>query len=174
LREAPGSESSITTTARIRAMRALVDETAALFHRLRASAASLYGEGESAAGRRGVLRGLSRAGPQTVPQMARARPVSRQHIQVLVDALLEDGLVELLDNPAHRRSHLIRLTSRGEAVCREMERVEDQVYSALARAMPLEELEVAVRTLRSVRSLLADEARWRPAMVAGRGGSRKP
>ncbi len=155
-------------------MRALVDETTALFHRLRASAALLYGEGESTAGRRGVLRGLARTGPQTVPQMARARPVSRQHIQALVDALLEDGLLELVDNPAHRRSHLVRLSARGEAACREMEHVEDQVYAALAGTLPRDDLETAVRTLRSVRTLLADEARWRLAMTAGRGGSRKP
>lgn len=172
LREPPSSGSS--NTARLRAMRALVDETAALFHRLHASAALLYGDGESTAGRRGVLRGLARTGPQTVPQMARARPVSRQHIQVLVDALLEDGLVDLADNPAHRRSYLVRLTARGEAACREMEHVEDQVYSALAGALPRDDLEIAARTLRSVRTLLADEARWRPAMAAGRGGSRKP
>jgi hypothetical protein len=39
------------------------------------------------AGKRGVLKGLDRLGPQTVPQMARARPVSRQHIQTLVNRL---------------------------------------------------------------------------------------
>jgi len=55
------------------------------------------------AARRGVLRSLARLGPQTVPQMAGARPVSRQHIQTIVNALAADGLVETIDNPAHKR-----------------------------------------------------------------------
>jgi DNA-binding MarR family transcriptional regulator len=154
-------------------MLALVDETVVLFHGLRAVATLLYGEGESTAGRRGVLRGLARAGPQTVPQMARTRLVSRQHIQVLVDALREDGLVELANNPAHRRSRLVRLTKRGEATCRRMERIERRVLSSLGRRLPTAELEVTVRTLRYVRALLADETSWRPADPSPGGRRRK-
>src|SRR5436190_234471 len=90
---------------------ALIDETVALFHRLRAAAAAIHGEGELSAARRGVLRSLARAGAQTVPQIAAARPVSRQHIQTVVDALVADRLVETTDNPAHRRSVLVRLTA---------------------------------------------------------------
>jgi MarR family len=62
----------------------------------------------------GVLRGLRRHSAQTVPNMARMRPVSRQHIQELVNRLHATGLVEFEENPAHRRSHLVRLTLNGQ------------------------------------------------------------
>ena len=50
----------------------------------------------------------------SVPQMARARLVSRQHIQSHVNGLQREGLVELAENPAHKRSHLARLTPEGK------------------------------------------------------------
>ena len=71
------------------ALAVLFDAAVALFHRLRATAGEVHGQGEPTAGRRGVLRDLSRLGPQTVPQMARRRPVSRQHIQLLVNGLVD-------------------------------------------------------------------------------------
>src|SRR5262245_25632462 len=88
----------------------VIDQAVGLFHLLHALAAQLHGAGELTAGRRGVLRGLDRLGPQTVPQMARARPVSRQYIQMLVNELESEGLVELVENAAHKRSRLVRLT----------------------------------------------------------------
>ncbi len=152
--------------ARAGAARALVDEVVALFHRLRVAAAKLHGEGEASGARRGVLRGLARDGARTVPEMARERPVSRQHVQALVDALRADGLVELADNPAHRRSRLVRLTPRGEAVWRDMERVEGEVWAAATRDLGPDALDGAARTLRALRRALEDEASWLPAQGA--------
>jgi len=43
---------------------------------------------------RAVLEGLDRSGPRTVPAMARARLVTRQHIQTILNELLERKLVE--------------------------------------------------------------------------------
>src|SRR5262249_26714267 len=90
-------------TARLRQLAALQsvgDETRKLFHRLKAVAETVHGQGETSAGRRGILLDLARHGAHTVPQLARARPVSRQHIQTLVNALRTDRYVELIDNPA--------------------------------------------------------------------------
>jgi DNA-binding MarR family transcriptional regulator len=72
----------------------------------------------------GLLRSLRLEGPQTVPALARSRPVSRQHIQTLADAMVADGLVAYRPNPAHKRSQLVTLTAKGE-----------QVYEALARKL---------------------------------------
>src|SRR5436305_7931387 len=60
-----------------------------------------------------ALQVLQRCGPQTVPQIARARFSSRQNIQILVNRLQKEGLVELVENPDHKRSVLVRLTHRG-------------------------------------------------------------
>jgi DNA-binding MarR family transcriptional regulator len=67
----------------------------------------------SAGGEWGVLRTLVKEGPQTVPEMARSRPVSRQHCQTICNTLDAQGLVEFIDNPKHKRSKLVRATKKG-------------------------------------------------------------
>lgn len=66
-------------------------------------------------GVRNVLDQLRRDGRRTVPQLARTQDLSRQYTQRMVDRARADGLVELVDNPAHRRSRLVRLTPAGDA-----------------------------------------------------------
>ena len=66
-------------------------------------------------GVRNVLDQLRRDGERTVPQLARAQDLSRQYTQRMVDQAAADGLVELIENPAHRRSRLVRLTPAGDA-----------------------------------------------------------
>jgi DNA-binding MarR family transcriptional regulator len=68
----------------------------------------------------GVLELILLDGPATVPGVARARGVSRQHIQQQIDALLERGFVERQANPAHKRSWMIALTDKGRAVIQNM------------------------------------------------------
>jgi DNA-binding MarR family transcriptional regulator len=129
----------------------VIEETRLLFHRLKRLAEQVHGQGEATAGKRGVLRDLAHRGPRTVPQLARARPVSRQHIQVLVNGLLEEGLVERAENPAHRRSPLVRLTAKG---ARRVERMEEREAVLLARLrLPVsgDELETSARVLRALR-----------------------
>ncbi|KAA9395069.1 MarR family transcriptional regulator [Kocuria coralli] len=64
-------------------------------------------------GVRAVLDQLRREGELTVPQMARTQDLSRQFVQRMVNDAGEAGFVELIANPAHRRSSLVRLTSDG-------------------------------------------------------------
>lgn len=68
-----------------------------------------------AGGEFGVLRTLVAEGPQTVPELARTRPVSRQHCQIIVNGLFDQGLVEFVDNPRHKKSKLVRATRRGRS-----------------------------------------------------------
>ena len=68
----------------------------------------------------GFMRSLAVLGPLTVPQIAQMRPTSRQRMQRLADELEDEGLVEFIDNPKHRRSKLVRLTRKGDARYREL------------------------------------------------------
>ena len=52
-------------------------------------------------------------GPLTVSGVARAMGLTRQSVQRLADALVEDGMAEFVDNPAHRRAKLLAPTERG-------------------------------------------------------------
>ncbi|MET9663432.1 MarR family transcriptional regulator [Streptomyces sp. NPDC006510] len=78
-------------------------------------------------GVRAVLDLLREHGPMTVPQMGRAQALSRQFVQRMVNDAAAARLVEIIPNPAHQRSSLIRLTGRGGAA----------IAAALAREQSL-------------------------------------
>ncbi len=84
-------------------------------HKLRAVGGTTGSVNAAGGGTWGVLHTLVREGPMTVPQIARLRPVARQHIQVLANELEEAGLVTFKENPAHKRSKLVALTNKGRA-----------------------------------------------------------
>ncbi|HYD86369.1 MAG TPA: MarR family transcriptional regulator [Vitreimonas sp.] len=87
-----------------------------------------------AGGEWGCLRSLVKDGPQTVPAMARARPVSRQHCQTICNALEAQGLVEFIDNPRHKKSKLVRVTRKGRD---RFESMKKQFLAAAAVYAPL-------------------------------------
>jgi DNA-binding MarR family transcriptional regulator len=132
------------------ALESLIGEVVSLFHHLRTVAEKLYGFKRLSGGKRGVLRDLYRNGTQTVPQLARSRPVSRQHIQTIVNPLAEEGLVEFRENPAHQRSKLVGLTEKGVELIEEMNRRELELLSGLKINASDEELNTAVAVLRSM------------------------
>jgi DNA-binding MarR family transcriptional regulator len=132
----------------------LFSEVRLLFHRGRALMNELHSMGESSAGQRAVLESIARRGPQTVPQLARARPVSRQHIQALVNALEERALVRLVHNPAHKRSHLVELTRKGAALLGEMQRRERSLLQRMDLGISPAELSKATAVLARLRMRL--------------------
>jgi DNA-binding MarR family transcriptional regulator len=147
------------------ALESVLAETAALFHRLRYDAERIHGQGERSSGRRAILRSLSRLGPQTVPDMARARPVSRQAIQRVVNELTEDGFVEAVENPAHKRSSLIQLTPAGETKLEAMAAKEREVFDGLKFDVAKGELRQAAETLRRVRKMI-ESPEWQRRIAA--------
>jgi DNA-binding MarR family transcriptional regulator len=109
----------------------LLAETRALFHTLTEWSDALHAELRIGAAMRGVLEVLLLRGPATVPNMARARGVSRQHIQQQVDALLERDLLERRNNPAHRRSSMFALSDNGRALIQNMRAEELKALSRM-------------------------------------------
>lgn len=104
-----------------------------------------------------MLLALYRHGPQTVPQIASEQSVSRQYIQKLVNRLIEEGYVELIDNAAHKRSHLIQLTEEGQEYMSRMRQREAEIVRAMVIPFPAEQLRAAVETLRAVREWQKEE-----------------
>ena len=134
----------------------LFDEVRLLWNLLVQTGERLHADEQITIAMRAVLEFLVLRGPATVPQIARGRYVTRQHIQELVNALVERGLVEMADNPAHRRSRLTRLTPLGEETIERIRRREQRVYRKLNLGVKHIDLERAERTLRSVRNVLAE------------------
>ena len=108
----------------------LFNETRLLFRALKDWAETVHPRPELTVPMRAVLELLLLGGAATVPDMARKRGVSRQHIQQQVDALLQRRLVERRDNPGHRRSPNIALSDAGRALIQSMRADE---LNALAR-----------------------------------------
>ncbi|WP_428266250.1 MarR family winged helix-turn-helix transcriptional regulator [Haliangium sp.] len=140
-------------------LHAVIDETRRLFQLLTNTANRAYADLDITASQRAVLESLSADGAQTVPQIARAKRVSRQHIQSIANSLVRAGLVETRDNPAHQRSPLLALTPGGERCFREIQTREAAVLAELAQRFRLSDLEVTVKTMRAACELLdsADE-----------------
>ena len=86
--------------------------------------------------------------------MARARPVSRQYIQTLVNQLAGEGYVQTIDNPVHKGSPLVRLTTQGKKLLDEMNEREAILFEALQSAMNNKQVKTAAEVLRIVRQLL--------------------
>lgn len=137
----------------------LINENALLFHRLKIVADEVHHQGEMSGGLRSILRGLDKLGPQTVPQMARNRSVSRQHIQILVNQLTEAGHLEQIDNPAHKRSPLVQLTPRGKKGVKAMNRREMKLHTQMDFGVTDQKLREAAEILRAVRAMF-ESAQW--------------
>jgi DNA-binding MarR family transcriptional regulator len=126
-----------------------------LFHALSGTAERVHAELGVTAAMRDVLEILHGRGPRTVPQIAREKGVSRQHVQVIVNALLALGLVECVDNPDHLRSPLLRLSAAGTKACEAVRRREGRLLTEVAKRIPGSDLKVTLKTLNAMESGLS-------------------
>jgi DNA-binding MarR family transcriptional regulator len=126
-----------------------------VFHRLRAVGDAIHWDLGVTTPMRGVLQSLFDEGPQTVPQMAAARPVSRQHIQTVVDALAKRGLAQTKSNPAHKKSSLVVLTEAGREMFVQMRMREQRILSDVLIGVDSSELKTTRETLAKLASQLA-------------------
>jgi DNA-binding MarR family transcriptional regulator len=135
-------------------MTALTGAVRAVFNRLKALGDALHGDLEVTAAMRAVMETLADHGPMTVPQIARTKGVTRQHIQLLADALVAGGLAAVRENPAHRRSPLIALTEKGRRIFGRMRERESPIVEELATAFDARDLERASAVLVRLSALL--------------------
>lgn len=137
-------------------MEKLLDEVRLLWHAAVESGERLHADEPVTLGMRGVLEFLLKHGPATVPHVARSRHVTRQHIQALVNGLLGLGLVSMEENPAHRRSALVRLTAEGETTIERMKRRERKLLERIDPGRSAAEIRRAAETLKAVREAMGE------------------
>ena len=136
----------------------LFSETRLLFNTLKLWVEGLHPSSEITLPMRAVLELLLLEGAAAVPAMARARSVSRQHIQQQVDALLDKELVERRENPAHRRSPLITLSDKGRARIQTMRGEELNALSRLQSGASDDAVSEATQVLAAWRAALLEDA----------------
>lgn len=98
-----------------------------------------------------LLESLHQQGPQTVPQMARARLTSRQNVQVLINRLRSRGLVQVSPNPAHRRSPLLEVSPAGTALIQTIASRNGDGRSFVLSLASVEEIAQATKVLSAIR-----------------------
>ena len=62
--------------------------------------------------------------PLTVAQIARNMGLQRQSVQRLVNVLDVEGLIQLVENPHHKRAELVQLTEHGQTTLKKVKRVQ--------------------------------------------------
>lgn len=118
-----------------------------LFRGMAATANQYLAEAQLTAAHRAVMEFLYPDIELSVPDIARRYEVSRQHVQVTVNALLAKGLLRSIENPQHRRSRLIRLSAAGRNCFDEIRRDEASVIASLFEGVPDGALETTHKTL---------------------------
>jgi DNA-binding MarR family transcriptional regulator len=98
--------------------------------------------------------GAIEGAPLPVAQIARNMGLTRQAVQRVANVLADEGAVEFVDNPDHRRAKLVRLTAGGRAVLAEVERRQVEWSNRLAAGLTGEAIEEALTVMRTLRQRL--------------------
>ncbi len=94
--------------------------------------------------------------PLPVAGIAREMGLARQSVQRVADILVERGLAEYLDNPAHRRAKLLAPTAAGRAAIGRIGPAHAAAAGRLAAVLGDEALADAVAALRTLSAALDD------------------
>ena len=89
-----------------------------------------------------------------MPNIGRARSTTRQNTQILVNRMLEEKWVELVTNPAHKRSALVQLTEEGRQLAQSVAEREAELHRLVSTQLSADELEAAIALLVRLRDLL--------------------
>ena len=148
------------------ALTEVVLATFALNGRLLATAEDLARPGGLTAARWQVLGAVLRE-PRTVAGIARVMGLTRQSVQRLADLLVEQGLAEYRDNPAHRRAKLLAATEAGFAAVAAIHDAQVAWADRISAGIPAADLEHVLVTMeRLVARLDADGGELGPARSA--------
>lgn len=146
---------------------ALIGEIRTAFNRLKSIAEALHADLEINPSLRAVLQALVLRAPQTVPEIAKDKGVSRQHVQKIMNVLLANGLVQVEGNPDHKRSVLHRPTPLGESLFAEIQAREAAPLTILADALPEADVVAATRLLADLNRLAEIMTRTGAMMSTG-------
>ena len=127
------------------------------FHLLKTRSEQLLVDLDVNPSMRAILETLYKDGPKTVPDIARQKSVSRQHIQIIVNSLSDVSLVKQVENPAHKRSPKFCLTDKGRSTFEEALRKEGEPLREMTGVLPLEDLPTSIKVLKRLNEELTNQ-----------------
>ncbi len=127
-----------------------------LFRAMAESSNALLAEFDLSACDRAVLEFLYPDESLSVPEIAERYQVSRQHIQVTINALVDAGLLGSRPNPRHKRSPLFELTPAGKQLFQKIRGRETRLLKKLFADINEKEQTVTAETLSKLLDRFAD------------------
>lgn len=138
------------------AMTQLIREVRTCFNQMKSLVEILSADFGVNPSMRSIMESLAGNRSRTVPDLAKERGVSRQHVQTVMNMLLDRKLAEAADNPGHKRSPLYGLTEPGETIFRLIRDRETRPLAVLTNALEHSEITAAAFALRKMNLDLAD------------------
>lgn len=106
-----------------------------------------------------VMGAIVRAGGQeTVPRLANDIGLTRQSVQRVVNEMVDDRLLRFKENPQHKRSKLVTMSTKGEKVFIEAAKIQVPWVKALSEGISKKELAISKAVLNKLRQRLIFEA----------------
>lgn len=99
---------------------------------------------------RAVMEFLNPDKRLSVPEIADQYNVSRQHVQVTVNSLLESRLAVTKENPRHKRSPLIMLNAKGRELFSEILEKDEEAVKILFSHVSKNNVQITRQTLQSL------------------------
>jgi len=99
---------------------------------------------------RAVLEFLHPDEELSVPDIAARYQVSRQHVQVTVNSLVDGNLLIAKDNPRHKRSPLISLTAKGRNLFSRIKKQDLEIVDELFSTISAKERRTTQKTLNTL------------------------
>lgn len=95
--------------------------------------------------------------PQPVAHIAREMGLARQSVQRLTNELFEAGLIDLRDNPHHKRAKLVCLTEKGRESFDAIHKLQRPWVDALSQGMDAHRIDIARDVLQTLRKRLEQD-----------------
>jgi len=128
-----------------------------LFRALAQKASENLGQYQLSVADRAVMEFLHPHEQLSVPEIASRYQVSRQHVQVTVNALRKKGLLESKPNPRHKRSSLIQLSDKGGELFTKILATDKETVEKLFASIPSQDLTATHHTLETLLRELSRE-----------------
>jgi len=140
---------------------ALIDEAVTamnqVFHAVQTGVLPSWLQVEITMGQCKAAMFLAHQGPMTIGQLACALRTGQPAASILVDRLVQLGLVQRTEDPADRRRTFVQLSSAGQEVVDSFHRYRVDFLSELIRRMDVEDLGSLVRGLNSLAAVATEQ-----------------
>lgn len=106
----------------------------------------------------GILSELGRSGPLTLAEIGRRLGLDKGWISRVVEALAREGVVDKAPGTADRRTLIVSLSPRGEALWKELNQSLDALEASIMNRLRPDERSEVHRSLLRLRQVLSAEA----------------